>query len=77
MRFHMLQAAKKLSIASFIFHLGTNWSQSVIFQTGMKTNSFFSLPYIFTEIACEKFNLHYIKHKNIAFAKKSHCSCLL
>ena len=41
MRFHMLQAAKKLSTASFIFHLGTNWSQSVIFQTGMKTNSFF------------------------------------
>ena len=70
MRFHKLQAAKKLSTASFIFHLGTNWSQSVIFQTGMKTNSFFLSS--FTEIACEKFNLHYIKHKNIALAKKIH-----
>ena len=47
--------------------IGANLSFS---RLEWKQTLFFSLPYIFTEIACEKFNLHYIKHKNIAFAKK-------
>ena len=49
LEFHSIQSSilddffsHAAKFSSFIFHLGTNWSQSVIFQTGMKTNSFFT-----------------------------------
>ena len=58
--------------------IGANLSFS---RLEWKQTLFFSLPYIFTEIACEKFNLHYIKHKNIAFAKShlpaAYCNLLI